>query len=862
MKWLTYFLCFCISCSVKAQVFDDFSYDDFQDNTCWQGDVDSFIVNKQKQLQLYAQSAGRAYLSTPCQALTQEMEWRFRVKLSFTASDNNYAVFYLSSNKKNLKDTTIEGYYLRFGEKGNGDAIRLYRQSGNHHQLICKGLDSSIAVAFDICVKVQRSKEGTWRIFSHNQQDSRYILECSYHDTAALSMSYVGLLCTYTASNTQKFFWDDVYCGEIQTDTTPPYLLSYQFQDEHSIHLVFNEALDATHALSPSHYSLHKGIGHPDRIRTLSPDFRQIQLIYTNALPFNETLYLSIDSLCDTYGNCCLDTGFDVVWYCSQAFDVIINEIMAKPSPQVELPDAEYLELKSRCAFEINLNGWQVLCGSRVYTLDSVSLLPYEYLILTSQTNAALLEPYGKTAPLSSLRIADQGQLLQLLDDKGKVIHSVDFSNSWHTSLKQEGGWSLEIIDFDNPCGEENNWTSSSDSRGGSPGQENACYEPNPDRTHPELSRVVNLDSMHILLFFSEAMKTSSLQNIHSYHIDRNIKIDSIVWIHPNSKSLCLSLAKPLTTSCIYTLSVLDSLTDCSGNVLPLHSALTFGMAQAPDSFDLVINEVLFNPKDASHTEFVEIYNRSDKIIDLKHITLSRLKANGTIDAGKEISKEGFQLFPQDYALLSKCPDIIQAYYFCKNEKNFIPMASFPSYGNESGGVILLAKQGIIDRFDYRADMHYALLKSDKGVSLERINPHRKTQDSSNWHSAASTYGYASPGYQNSCYTEDVEVESAFHLYPDIFSPDQDGYHDLLHIAYQFEKPGYRASIHIYNTAGKKVKTLLNNALLETKGVITWDGSCDNLSKAAVGTYIIMIEYYTLKGSVKREKLCACLAIK
>ena len=171
-------------------------------------------------------------------------------------------------------------------------------------------------------------------------------------------------------------------------------------------------------------------------------------------------------------------------------------------SPQVELPDEEYLELKSRCAYEIKLNGWQVMCGSRVYTLDSVSLLPYEYLILTSQTNAALLEPYGKTAPLSSLRIADQGQLLQLLDDKGKVIHSVDFSNSWHTSLKQEGGWSLEIIDVDNPSGEENNWTSSSDSRGGSPGQENACYEPNPDRTHPELSRVVNLDSMHIFYSF------------------------------------------------------------------------------------------------------------------------------------------------------------------------------------------------------------------------------------------------------------------------------------------------------------------------------------------------------------------------
>ena len=58
------------------------------------------------------------------------------------------------------------------------------------------------------------------------------------------------------------------------------------------------------------------------------------------------------------------------------------------------------------------------------------------------------------------------------------------------------------------------------------------------------------------------------------------------------------------------------------------------------------------------------------------------------------------------------------------------------------------------------------------------------------------------------------------------------------------------------------MKTLANNILLDTDGVITWDGTTDENLKAAVGTYIIVIDYFNLKGKVKREKLTTTLAIK
>ena len=198
-----------------------------------------------------------------------------------------------------------------------------------------------------------------------------------------------------------------------------------------------------------------------------------------------------------------------------------------------------------------------------------------------------------------------------------------------------------------------------------------------------------------------------------------------------------------------------------------------------------------------------------------------------------------------------------------ENENNAIQLSNMPSLDDQAATVVLLNDTlGMIDEFTYSEGMHLQTLKNVDGISLERINPDKPAYYKGNWHSAAETVGYGTPGYKNSEYLTDSVRQTRFSLSQEIFSPDSDGFNDVLQVSYNFDKPGCRAQAFIFEPSGRLVRHLFTNELLGTQGSFTWDGTDDSGRMCHVGMYLVYVKTVFDDGTVDEYKKSCVLATK
>jgi hypothetical protein len=449
----------------------------------------------------------------------------------------------------------------------------------------------------------------------------------------------------------------------------------------------------------------------------------------------------------------------------------------------------------------------------------------------------------------------NSGDVLSLRADDLTLIHRVSYSDSWYAdAAKAQGGWTLEMIDPANPCGEANNWRASNDTRGGTPGMVNSVNGNNPDAQAPKVLLVEALNATTVVVHFDEICDSVSMRTA-VYSINNGINVTGTTVLSDRSVELLVSPA--LQQQVVYTLTATNC-EDCVGNTAG--SSLDFVLPDLPYAGDLIINEVLFDPR-GSGVDFVEIYNHSSRYISLKDWRLANY-SNDTIANEKIISDQQIILFPGEYLVLTTDASNIAAEYPLAHVNRILEMDALPSYNNDEGRVVLISSLNqVSDDFTYTADMHFALLSNPDGVSLERIDFNRPSTESTNWHSAAEAVGFATPGYLNSQYLP-TEPSSAVNAEPSTFSPDSDGYNDVVNVSYAFEQSGFVGTILIYDMQGRLVRRLMENELLGTSGVISWDGINDRREKANVGGYVIYMEVYDLSGKLKAYKIPVVLAAK
>jgi hypothetical protein len=741
-----------------SQNFEHFLNPEFPE---WVGDRELFGVNASHQLQLCAPEAGTAYLSLPTPPFKDAWEWVFYIRLNFAPSNNNFARVYLTSNTTDLSSMFLQAYYLHFGENLAQDAIELYYQDGTTHTKICRGQDGRIANKFAIYVKVRYSEPNYWEIFVDENLSGVYETDATGVSVAQFEHAALGVFCKYTISNSQNFFFDDFYYGAPVVDTVKPKVVALlPQQDGKTLHVKFSKNVSAATALSTSNYLINNDI-QPVECEFVDNNYSLVAVSCQNEFKDRTENKIKIENIYDIAGNkmerfegkfCFAKIGRN---------DILITEIMAKPTPVVGLPDCEYVELHNFGVPDtVVLKDWKLKINNSMKNLPEIRIPPNGYVfIVANACNGYQDENEPNMYRVSSLGITDGGTQLVLFNEAEEVIHEVRFSSGWHRyKEKANGGWALEMIDPRNPCTGEENWDSSVSELGGTPGKKNAIYGVNPDVVPPEIEKVTVLDSVTLRVFFTETVFFDSEKTLHLFEIDRNIKIASVREAPPHNNVLQIDLQNAIKPNLFYTLTQKDTLWDCVQNTTVCSQSYRFALPVVPQPYDVVINEVLFNARDNTRAEFVELYNRSQKVIDLASLRIGSGGADLPDKSAIAVSS-GFLLFPNEYVALCKHKAITEEQYYIPYPNRLVACDSMPSYANKSGVVFLSDKSyKTIDRFQYDESMHYPLLNSVSGVSLERINFERETQNASNWKSAAESYGFATPGYQNSQFSEEKNM--------------------------------------------------------------------------------------------------------
>ncbi|GAB3826764.1 hypothetical protein GCM10028895_38180 [Pontibacter rugosus] len=732
----------------SAQLQDSFTDGNFTQNPTWTGDVSSFTVNAQNQLQ----SSGPAVTGTVLQLVTPSQAavgttWEFWANLRLATSASNYADIYLISDSENLNSTTTNGYFVRIG--GTTDEVSLFRKdAGKAAVKIIDGQDKTVATSNNIVrVRVTRSMNFEWQLsIDVTGTGQSYTSQGSATDATYKRSSYIGVLVRYSSANSQRFYFDDF----LVSDTQAPVLNEFQTVNPQELTLLFSEPLQPDQAQNVANYTLN-GSTKPLVAELTAPD--RVRLVFAQNFRSGNNI-LSIANLQDLYGNSLSSPIEQSFSFTPPAVlpgynELLITEVMADETPAVGLPPQEYIELYNATEEKVlTLQGIRYSDATSTTTLPNVQLLPGEYAVVVPNNQVQNFSQYGKVIGISNFpSLNNSGELLQLRQPNGRLIYAVNYSDTWYkNNSKREGGWSLEMIDVQNPCAGADNWTASVDPRGGTPAQPNSVAASNPDNTPPVLTDVTAVAPDRLLLRFNERLDSAQAASIANYGLSPSISIANVLVPGPLFSDVILTLTAPLQESQLYTLTA-TSITDCAGNLSPQPLTYTFALPSAPEPGDVVINEILFNPRTGG-ADFVELVNRSNKYLNLQNWQLANISGD-TISNRRTITSGNYVLAPGQYVVLTSNPENIRTNYPAALQETFLRMASLPSYPDDAGTVVVLQADGkVADRFSYSERMHFNLIDDVNGVSLERLRLEGPSI-ASNFHSAATTV-FATPGYRNS----------------------------------------------------------------------------------------------------------------
>ena len=523
----------------------------------------------------------------------------------------------------------------------------------------------------------------------------------------------------------------------------------------------------------------------------------------------------------------------------SEDDEIIISELMVDPSPSEGLPIAEYIEIYNKGTKKYDLQ-LQLYDNRNIALIDIDSIESGEYKIITDYSNKDLWDGYKNVVLVNDMpNLNNQSDSIYLKVLEGKVLDSVFYDiEQWHED-KRKGGYSLELGVNDYKCKSTYLWGNAIDNMAGSPGRKNS-FTPDQNKLKPEILSEEFVNNLY---------KITTNQNIQSLKIitdDNEYKPtyftdDKIIYIETSElkDDELIKLYLDIETCFKY----------------QFDTTIYIQKNNKQEYQQIIINEVLFNSY-AESSDYIELYNNSDRAINLKGFRLQSKKSDYTVVDSITLFKSNYYLLPNDYVVFTEDKQSVIMNYRTKNKEKIIEINKLINMNDKEGNVYLLDETGkTLDQMYYSENMHLNWLDDIDGRSLERRSFEIEGIVAENWASASDDIGKGSPGVlnsQNSYKMHDQNEE--FYLSKKLISPNADGYSDLLELNYHLKNRSMVIRINVFDQQGRFVTNIYNDYSISNEGILTWDLSQNNV-KIQNGLYLIFIEGISDSGDYKKYKL-------
>ncbi|MDZ7291068.1 MAG: lamin tail domain-containing protein [candidate division KSB1 bacterium] len=513
---------------------------------------------------------------------------------------------------------------------------------------------------------------------------------------------------------------------------------------------------------------------------------------------------------------------------------VRINEIMYYPKSG----QPEWIEVFNPQSTAISLADWQLEdeSGARGIAPRHATVPPFSHLVLAANSTVATV--FNIADSLVTVldhfpTLNNSGDVLLLRDFSGAVIDSVAYQANWGAP-----GISAEKVWYERVNTGEN-WRPSWDPRGGTPATINSVspretdlaavhleFEPPRPRAGGDVDLIATIQN-HGRRAVDRFIVTFALDHNHDGEVqdDERINAVTVEQMVPVEHSLVVRQFLPRPPSGRHQILATVS---TPFDAVPGNDRISACLAVGYSSRSVVINEV-YNAPRTGEVEWVEFYNRSNQPVDLSSWQWREAEAKTPI----VLPDSALILAPGEFVLLAASRNIVNA----EPSARLVVPKSWLTLNNDREQLVLADFHGgFQDSLAFT--QHWG---GGTGISLERINPHLASGDSSNWNSCVDPNG-STPGRINSIFTDFVPTQATVTASPQPFSPDGDGHEDFAII--QIQVPSTTATVHlkIYDVRGRLVRHLLNNTPIGANYQAVWNGRDDDNRPAATGIYILYLQ--------------------